>query len=679
MNYSESAKIKADDIYELIAMGSLYVDLRAALFCNPDQVRVFPNAEIAEAFSNLKPSTRPVLKVNTIKLDAGSKIILYENVWTVLSKTAEGLVLHSDKAQEQIKLTFTKIDELLEAGFIKSFEKGPPTDLELQASKIIRSASEKKALEKANEIYKKILPFINGDTENISEMSERTVRNYIKKYKEAEELYGFGFLGLLPKTRPGNQKRKIPEEAVFLMLEIIKTNYETLKNKTKKNVYGELILSCKEKGLHPPSYKTFLTEIKNRHNHDQVEKMGGKRMAYKFKEHYRGEETWARHGDYPFHVGHIDHTKLDIELVCPETGQNLGRPWLTILMDAYSRKVICHVLSFDPPSYRSCLLIIRRCVQLYNRFFSILVTDNGKEFESIYFEKLLSYMEVVLKKRPPSEARYGSICERIIRTANTQLVYALSGNTQLSKNPRQLSGKANPKKQATWTLKGADENIFEYFYEVYNKQVHSTIKQSPDDKFTNGLERFGERVCRRIEYNEDFLILTMPTNNKGTAKVNYTRGIKIRGVYYWNDVFRNPKIAGQKVEIKYDPFDIGTAYAYVKGQWEKCLSEFYKKLQGYNEQEIRFFTESLRQKDRLLGNSTSISAIKLAEMIRRLEQKENMQKKELEDLRQKENKRAFKSTDKSPANNEQAPKSENDLKSNSGPESDDDDGTFEVK
>lgn len=162
MNYSESAKIKADDIYELIAMGSLYVDLRAALFCNPDQVRVFPNAEIAEAFSNLKPSTRPVLKVNTVKLDAGSKIILYENVWTVLSKTAEGLVLHSDKAQEQIKLTFTKIDELLEAGFIKSFEKGPPTDLKLQASKIIRSASEKKNLKKANEIYKKILPFLNG-------------------------------------------------------------------------------------------------------------------------------------------------------------------------------------------------------------------------------------------------------------------------------------------------------------------------------------------------------------------------------------------------------------------------------------------------------------------------------------------------------------------------------------
>src|SRR3972149_4752689 len=402
-------------------------------------------------------------------------------------------------------------------------------------------------------------------------------------------------------------------------------------------------------------------------------------MSYKFKEHYRGEETWARHGDYPFHVGHIDHTQLDVELVCPETGQNLGRPWLTMLMDANSRKVISHVLSFDRPSYLSCLLSIRRCVQLYNRFFSTLMTDNGKEFESIYFEKLMSCMEVVLKKRPPAEARFGSICERLFRTINTQFVYALSSNTQLSKNVRQLTGKVNPKKQAIWTLKDIDESLSVYLYEVYNKQVHSTLKQSPDDRFTSGLEKFGQRVSRRIEYNEDFIILSMPTVNNGTAKVNYTRGVKIRGVYYWNDVFRNPKIAGQQVEIKYDPFGIGTAYAYGKGHWKKCLSEYYEKLKGYTQQEIRFFTEILRRKEKLMGKNNSISAVKLAEMIRRLEQKESNQKKELEVLRQKENKRALKSTDKSPANDEQTSETENNIKTNSGPDNNDDDDTFEVE
>ena len=259
----------------MIATGGLYVDLRVALFANPDQVRVFPNAEIAEAFSHLKPTTRPILKVNTISLEMGSKMLLYENVWMVVRKNAEGLVLHSDKAQEQIKLTFEKFDELLKAGFIKAFEKEPPNDLELQASNILSSVSDKD-FKKANEIYKKILPFINGDTEKISEISDRTNRYYIKKYKEAEELCGFGYLGLMPKKRPGNRKRKISEEIAALMTEIIQTNYETLKNKTKKNAYGELILSCKEKGLHPPSYKTFLKEIKNRDTHEQVEKKGGK-------------------------------------------------------------------------------------------------------------------------------------------------------------------------------------------------------------------------------------------------------------------------------------------------------------------------------------------------------------------------------------------------------------------
>jgi putative transposase len=80
-----------------------------------------------------------------------------------------------------------------------------------------------------------------------------------------------------------------------------------------------------------------------------------------------------RHGDRPFEIGHIDHTELDVEVVCSRTGRVLGRPWMTLLIDAYSRRYLAIYLTFDPPSYRSCMMVLRECVRRYKR----LPSDRG--------------------------------------------------------------------------------------------------------------------------------------------------------------------------------------------------------------------------------------------------------------------------------------------------------------
>ncbi|HAA28008.1 MAG TPA: integrase, partial [Cyanobacteria bacterium UBA8553] len=91
------------------------------------------------------------------------------------------------------------------------------------------------------------------------------------------------------------------------------------------------------------------------------------------------------------------------------TGRNLGRPWATFLVDAYSRRLLAVYLTFDSPSYRSCLMALRICVQRHGRLPQIAVVDNGAEFHSVYFETLLAAFECPKKQRPPSKARFGSV------------------------------------------------------------------------------------------------------------------------------------------------------------------------------------------------------------------------------------------------------------------------------
>ena len=94
-------------------------------------------------------------------------------------------------------------------------------------------------------------------------------------------------------------------------------------------------------------------------------------------------------------------------------GRILGRPWYTMLTDAFSRRLLAIFLTFDPPSYRSCMMVLRECVRRHGRLPQSLVVDGGKEFGSVYFDTLLARFECTKKTRPPAKARFGSVCERL--------------------------------------------------------------------------------------------------------------------------------------------------------------------------------------------------------------------------------------------------------------------------
>ena len=209
-------------------------------------------------------------------------------------------------------------------------------------------------------------------------------------------------MGLLPQKQDrGNRQQKLPRN-LGNDESILRQDYETLKQKNKLAVYGALVRKCEEQGVMAPSYKTFIQAVHQRPRVEQIEKRQGKRAAYQQKTFYHELNlTTPRHGDRPFEIGHIDHTLLDIELVCSQTGSNLGRPWGTFLSDAFSRRLLAVTLSFDPPSYRSCMTVLRECVQRHARFPQIIVVDGGREFESVYFEN--SWRDTSAARKPGQE------------------------------------------------------------------------------------------------------------------------------------------------------------------------------------------------------------------------------------------------------------------------------------
>jgi transposase InsO family protein len=450
--------------------------------------------------------------------------------------------------------------------------------------------------------------------------------------RHAEALQGDGYLGLLPRFHDcGNRNSRLPEKTRALMLDIIGTDYETLKQKRKFHVYGALIRTCESEGTVAPSYKTFSLAINRRLQSDLVLNRRGRRAAYQVEPPYLELRlTTPRHGDRPFHICHIDHTELDVEILCSSTGRNLGRPWLTIFMDAFSRRLLSFFLSFDPPSYRSCMMVLRECVRRHGRLPQILVVDGGTEFGSVYFETLLARYECTKKTRPPAKPRFGSICERLFGTS-TQLIYSMAGNTQINKNVRQVTTSVDPKNHAVWTLESLHHRLCEWAYEFYDTTMHPALGQSPRDCFALGLQRSGNRIHRHIPYDDEFRMMTLPTTAKGTAMVNSGKGVKINHLHYWSTAFRNPAIERTSLPVRYDPYDASTAYAYVGNRWISCYSELFPSFRGRSEREMMIAAAELRKRSQDHSREFQLTARRLADFVASVEAEESLLIQRLQD------------------------------------------------
>ena len=332
--------IASDKVYAMIALGELWVDLRAAPLAEPQRVMV-----------HLTPSEDSLEKraVNPILADTD----------------VEALPSHIVLRQ-----------------------------LTQEGRTILQTASPQ-ALAVANDRWAALRSVLDqaGDINSASDavIPERTLFRWRRRIREAEQKYGSGYVGLLPRYgERGNRNRRLDAEVLTLMDQLAEDTYETAKRRNVKSVFGTLVIECQDRALTAPSYRTFLRVIKMRPRVKLMERREGKRSAYVATPFYwELNLTTPRHGDRPFEIGHIDHTELDIELVCSLTGRPLGRPWLTFLVDAFSRRVLAFWLSYEPPSYRSCMMILRECVRRHHRLPQTIVVDGGKEFESVYFETLL--------------------------------------------------------------------------------------------------------------------------------------------------------------------------------------------------------------------------------------------------------------------------------------------------
>lgn len=366
---------------------------------------------------------------------------------------------------------------------------------------------------------------------------------------------------LLPRNRgrPAGS-RLLEREREALIAAEIETFYLTPQRPRLQDLVNRVRDRCKVEGLTPPSWRTVRS---------RVEGVGLKHRAARRQDQRISAGLQATPGSLtatvPLEIVQVDHTIVDVIVVDEQTRQPIGRPFLTLAVDVFSRMVTGFLLTLDPPSTVSvglCLLhaVFDKSAWLADRDVALpwpvtglpttLGVDNGAEFHSRAFVRGCREFGITIDWRPPASPRFGAHIERLIGT-QMGAVHLLPGTTFGSIAARQ---DYRAETHAQLTLRELERWLAAEILGKYHQRVHSALKRPPIAVWQ---EHEGRAALRMPEDRLGFWVSFLP----GEHRMLRRDGIHLHNIRYWS-----PALAGdldqrrEPLLVKYDPRDLSRVF-----------------------------------------------------------------------------------------------------------------------
>ncbi|MES2464680.1 MAG: transposase family protein [Armatimonadota bacterium] len=146
-------------------------------------------------------------------------------------------------------------------------------------------------------------------------------------------------------------------------------------------------------------------------------------MAHRGEKAYRDvfDLVHRREAEGPNQILQADYTLLDLWVT--REGEKPTRPWLTIIVDDYSRAIAGYFRPFDSPSAPQTSLALTQAIwrkaeskwQVFG-IPEILGTDNGSDFTSENMEQVAADLKMRLTSSIPVRSRGRGRIERLFQT-----------------------------------------------------------------------------------------------------------------------------------------------------------------------------------------------------------------------------------------------------------------------
>ncbi|ABO60077.1 transposase [Pseudomonas aeruginosa] len=388
-------------------------------------------------------------------------------------------------------------------------------------------------------------------------LSRRQVYVLIRRARQ-----GTGLVTDLTPGRSGGGKGKgrLPEPVERIIRELLQKRFLTKQKRSLAAFHREVAQACKTQKLPVPARNTVAQRIAGLHPAKIARSRGGQDAARPLQ----GAGGIPPEVTMPLEQVQIDHTVIDLIVVDERDRQPIGRPYLTLAIDVFTRCVLGMVVTLEAPSAVSVGLCLAHAACDKRPWLEglnvemdwpmsgkprLLYLDNAAEFKSEALRRGCEQHGIRLDYRPPGQPHYGGIVERIIGTAMQMIHDELPGTT--FSNPGQR-GEYDSEKMATLTLREL-ERWLALAVGTYHGSVHNGLLQPPAARWAEAVERVG--VPAVVTRPTAFLVDFLPVIRRTLTRT----GFVIDHIHYYADALK-PWIARRErlpaFLIRRDPRDI---------------------------------------------------------------------------------------------------------------------------
>lgn len=402
--------------------------------------------------------------------------------------------------------------------------------------------------------------------------SVTTIYRWINAYQGSERLSSLvpGF-----RDRGGRNKPRLAAGCEEIIQATINEYYLVPTRPSKLETATEVEARCRKAGIEPPSAGTVRNRILALSPALVDEARHGPKKARRRRKKGKGLPDVNR----PWALVHVDHTELDVQVVDRETRQPIGRPFITLAEDAYSRVIVGVLISLDNPCSSSvgiCLshALLPKEAWLARRQLTghwpvwgkpkVIHVDNAPEFHSAAFERACEELRVSIHWRRKGEPEDGARVERLIGTIG-RVVHQLPGTT--FSNPQER-GEYGSEENAALTLDELERLVVDWIVNIYHQRGHSAHGGLPPMKvWEDGLLEMadlGLGLPMRHSDPEAIRLMFLPALYRTVQPT----GVKLDGINYWHERLRHwigSKEPGnqrlpRKFTFRRDPRDISLVW-----------------------------------------------------------------------------------------------------------------------
>jgi putative transposase len=302
-------------------------------------------------------------------------------------------------------------------------------------------------------------------------------------------------------------------------------------------LYRQVVRFSKDLGEKAPSYGTVFNIVRSL-GADLVT------LAHEGTKAYSNtfELVHRREADGPNAIWQADHTPLDILLV--RSDGEVAKPWLSVVIDDYSRAVAGYFLSFEDPSALHTSLALRQAIWRKEDWRwivcgipDVLYTDNGSDFTSRHLEQVGADLQIRLVFSIPGKPRGRGRIERFFSTVSEMFMCELDGYA-----PAGGAVRGKP----TLTLADFDARFRTFLLDVYHRRECAETKIPPAERWeANG---FLPRMPDSLEQLDLLLI-----------QVAKARQVRADGIHFQSLRYISTTLAayvGETVTLRFDPRDM---------------------------------------------------------------------------------------------------------------------------